>query len=723
MRGSSAATREAGTVAFRPPETRTMPLFPRPLRRLTEAAALVAGLVVAPAARAADPAAPVAPPYIDWSGPYLGLEGSAGASFGTFGFGPTRVGDRPVPAFRTGDATGRSDRGRDATTAVGGAFAGYNWQTGPWLAGVEVDAFGSNLKRPVASTVAGFGTEGIDPAFSLVRVKADAFGAVRGRLGVAFERTLVYATFGLAGAEARFLAVYPDAATGAAATARQTRGYLGFTLGAGVQFAVNEAVSLGIDYRYNDLGGSGRFGLGAVPGSGPVTTRASFIANEVMARLVWHPGGVRLPVEAEADAPAGALAERFSLHGQTTFFNQAVSGFRAPYRGPNSLVPNQAQATTTATLFLGLKLTDSTELYYNPEFSQGFGLSRTLGVAGFVNGEAQKAGAPFPKLRSARYFVKQTFGLGGETETLPDGPNQVATTYDVERITLIAGKFAMGDFFDGNRYAHDPRVDFANWGLWSSAAWDFPANLPGYTQGIVVEYNRPEFAVRAAYTQVPKEPSSDVLDPRVFERGGLVVELEERHVLPFLDQPGKLRLGAFTNVGNSANYRAVVGLTQAGVFDDINDAAGATRRPRRKSGFYLNLEQAVTADLGVFARASAADGRNENLSFTDIDRSFSGGLSLKGTAWGRADDTVGLGTSMNGLSPSHRAFFANGGLGLLIGDGRLTYAPERAVEAYYALSLGKALVLTADYQFVANPAYNRDRGPAHFFGTRLHADF
>jgi len=708
-----------------------MSLFLRSYRRLPETAALFAGLglgvVQAPWARAADPAARIAPAptVIDWSGGYLGLEGSAGASFGTFGFGPTTVGGRPVPAFRTGDATGRSDRGREATTAVGGAFAGYNWQTGPWLAGVEADVFGSNLKRPVASTVPGFGTETVDPAFSLVRVKADAFGAVRGRLGVAFERTLVYATFGLAGAEARFLAAYPDAATGAVDTAHRSRTYLGFTLGAGVQFAVNEQISLGIDYRYNDLGTSGRFDLGTVPGAagGPVSTRASFIANEVMARLIWHPGGLRLPADADDAAPDGALAERFSLHGQTTFFNQAVAGFRAPYSGANSLVPHQAQATTTATLFLGLKLTDSTELYYNPEFSQGFGLSRTLGVAGFVNGEAQKAGAPFPKLRSARYYVKQTFGLGGETETLADGPNQVATTYDVERITVIAGKFAMGDFFDGNKYAHDPRVDFANWGLWASAAWDFPANLPGYTQGIVVEYNRPEFAVRAAYTQVPKEPSSDVLDPRVFERGGFTVEFEERHVLPILDQPGKLRLGAFSNVGNSANYRDVVGLTQAGVFDDINDAVAASRRPRRKSGVYVNLEQAVTADLGVFARASAADGRNENLSFTDIDRSFSGGVSLKGTTWGRAADTVGLGTSMNQLSPSHRAFFANGGLGLLIGDGRLSYAPERAVEAYYALSLGKALVLTADYQFVANPAYNRDRGPAHFFGTRLHADF
>jgi len=465
-----------------------------------------------------------------------------------------------------------------------------------------------------------------------------------------------------------------------------------------------------------------------VPGGagGPGTARASFNANQLFARLMWFPDGLKVPPDPDETAPHdpdNGDTGRFSLHGQTTLIAQGVPGFRSPYEGAQSLIPHQARQTTTATIFLGLKLTDSTEVYYNPEFSQGFGLSRTLGVAGFVNGEAQKAGAPFPKLRSNRYYVKQTFGLGGETVEVPDGPNQVATRYDAERITLIAGKFALGDFFDGNIYAHDPRVDFFNWSLWGSSAWDFPANLPGFTQGVYAEYNRPEFAIRAAYTQVPKEPSSDVLDPRVFRRAGLNVEFEERHVLPWLEQPGKIRIGLFSNVGVSANNRDVVTLTQLGLFDDINDAVAATRRPRRKTGGYINLEQALTPELGLFARASLNDGRTENISFTDIDQSFSGGLSLKGKAWDRPDDTVGIGAAMNGLSPSHRAAFAAGYLGLLVGDGRLNYGTERALETYYALNLTKFVTLTFDYQFIDNPGYNRDRGPAHFFASRLHADF
>ncbi|BAQ48600.1 MULTISPECIES: carbohydrate porin [Methylobacterium] len=684
---------------------------------------LWAGLAQAADLRPPSPAPAEGPTYTDWSGPYLGVEGSAGASFGNYRFGPSTVGGRAIPAFQSGDSTRRSDAGRTATTAVGGLFGGYNWQTGPYLYGIEADLYGANLKRPVPSTALGFGYEDVDPAFSVIRAKTDLYGALRARLGYAFESYLVYATFGLAGADARVLATYPDAAAGTTATARKDLSFLGFTLGAGVQYAITPNLALGLDYRYIDLGRSGRFDLGAVPGLGPVATQAAFSSHQMMARLSWYPYGLRLPAEVAEDAPASRDTGRYSFHGQTTFVMQGVPGFRAPYRGENSLVPNQVQSTTTATLFLGVKLTDSTELYYNPEFSQGFGLSRTLGVAGFVNGEAQKAGAPFPKLRSNRYFIRQTFGLGGATEDVPDGVNQVAMTRDVERISVVAGKFALGDFFDGNVYAHDPRVDFMNWSIWGSSAWDFPANLPGFTQGVMVEYNRPEFAIRAAYTQVPKQPSNDVLDPRVFERAGTNIEFEERHVLPGLDQPGKLRIGLFSNVGNTANYRQVVDLTQGGVYDDINDAAAATRRPRRKTGAYINLEQALTPDLGLFARASVSDGRNESLSFTDVDRSVSGGLSLKGTAWERPSDTVGIGGAINGLSPSHRAYFANGGLGLLIGDGRLTYGTERAFETYYALSLTKAVTVSFNYQLVVNPAYNRDRGPANFFGTRLHADF
>ncbi len=115
------------------------------------------------------------------------------------------------------------------------------------------------------------------------------------------------------------------------------------------------------------------------------------------------------------------------------------------------------------TAFAGVRLWQGGEFYFDPELAQGFGLNSTLGIAGFPNGEAQKAGAAEPKFRAQRYYLKQTWGLGGEQEDVADAANQLPGKRDIDRITLIVGRFAVGDFFDNNSYAHDPRADFMNW--------------------------------------------------------------------------------------------------------------------------------------------------------------------------------------------------------------------------------------------------------------------
>jgi len=289
---------------------------------------------------------------------------------------------------------------------------------------------------------------------------------------------------------------------------------------------------------------------------------------------------------------------------------------------------------------------------------------------------------------------------------------------DIDRITVIVGRFAIGDFFDGNSYAKDPRADFMNWAMWSSAAYDFPADLPGYTRGAVVELNRKDWAVRAGLFQVPNAPNGDIL---TFKTGGAVVEFEERHTI--LDQPGKLRLGVFGNRGNTGNYRDALAISAADPTLDINDVIVGIRRDNLKYGFYVNAEQQIMKDIGLFARASWNDGHSEILSFTDIDRSVSGGFSIKGSYLGREADTIGLGGAINGLSAAHRNFLAAGGLGLLIGDGRINYRTEKILEAYYAYSVDKSTTLTFDYQLIANPAYNADRGPVSIFSGRVHAEF
>ncbi len=257
-----------------------------------------------------------------------------------------------------------------------------------------------------------------------------------------------------------------------------------------------------------------------------------------------------------------------------------------------------------------------------------------------------------------------------------------------------------------------------NWAMWSSAAWDFPADLPGYTRGAVVELNRKDWAVRGALVEVPSQPNSEIL---TFKTGGAVVEFEERHAI--FEQPGKLRLGVFGNQCVMGNYSQAVAIEATDPTQDINNVMASIRHVNPKYGVYANLEQQIIGDVGLFARASWNDGSNEILSFTDIDRSVSGGLSIKGSFWGRPTDTVGIGGAVNGLSAAHRDYLAAGGIGLLIGDGQLNYSPERIFEAYYAYSVAKGVTLTADYQLITNPAYNADRGPVSIFASRLHGEF
>jgi len=142
-----------------------------------------------------------------------------------------------------------------------------------------------------------------------------------------------------------------------------------------------------------------------------------------------------------------------------------------------------------------------------------------------------------------------------------------------------------------------------------------------------------------------------------------------------------------------------------------------------KRGFGINFEQAISSDVGVFGRASWADGQTETYAFTEIDRSVSGGVSFKGGIYGRAQDTFGTAFVRNSLSAEHRDYLAAGGLGFFIGDGRLNYRSETIVEAFYSLSVVKSAWISFDLQRIGNPAYNADRGPGIVVSARLHYEF
>jgi high affinity Mn2+ porin len=588
------------------------------------------------------------------------------------------------------------------TGLVGGFQAGYNLQLpNNVVVGLEGNlSFTSPIDHP-ATGIAPFNTT------------FDYFGTARGRIGYAFGNLLPFVTAGPAWGQTK---VDLNDQNGNVVSSKSTT-HVGWAVGAGVEYALRDPWSATFEYNYIDLGPK-TYVLDNSPRSVLNVDPKLHIFKLGLNYRLWDtpsPSSSSSP----AKAPATAESDNWNIHGQTTFIEQAYPSFRSPYAGANSLPGSgQGRETWTATAFIGWRLWEGGEFYFNPELAQGFGLAGTLGLAGFPNGEAQKAGTEFPKIRAQRFFFRQTFGLGGEQEAVDDGPNQLAGKRDIDRVTLTIGRIAIGDIFDNNAYAHDPRADFMNWAIWSSAAYDFPADLPGFTRGAVAELNHKDWALRAGYFQVPEQPNSDVL---VFKTGGAIVELEERYVI--FDQAGKLRLGAFANRGHTGNYSDALAITSADPSIDINTAMATTQQDRLKYGFYANAEQAINKDVGVFARVSWNDGHNQILSFTDIDRSISGGMSINGNKWGRSNDTFGVGGAINGLSGSHRDFLAAGGLGLLIGDGQLNYRAEKIIEAYYAFGLAKWATLTLDYQFVADPAYNADRGPASIYSMRLHAEF
>jgi high affinity Mn2+ porin len=421
------------------------------------------------------------------------------------------------------------------------------------------------------------------------------------------------------------------------------------------------------------------------------------------------PAAEKPKVEDAATAP-----EDYSLHFQGTMVSQGHPGFHAPYAGPRSLASfAEIRNSYTTTLFLGARLWKGAEVYADPEMSAGEGIGQLVGIAGYPNGDVARVLNSAPGVYLARGYFRQIIGFGGETETVPADQNQLAATYDISRLTLTAGKFSAADQFDNNAYSHDPRAQFLNWALMSNGAWDYPADVRGYTLGATAELNQPRWAVRYGIFMEPAEASGGPLDYHIGRAFGQAAEYEQRYQIA--NKPGKLRLLAFLNHAHMGSYTDAAML----VPPDIT----RTRRYSVKYGFGINLEQQLTGDLGLFARIGWNNGRREDWAFTEIDRTASVGLSLKGTRWSRPDDTVGLAGVLNGLSDEHRRYLSNGGVGFIIGDGKLTYDLEEIAETYYSAKLFKIFYLTGDLQFVNHPAYNRDRGPVVVGAIRLHVQF
>ncbi|MGO4152837.1 carbohydrate porin [Cupriavidus sp. YAF13] len=439
-----------------------------------------------------------------------------------------------------------------------------------------------------------------------------------------------------------------------------------------------------------------------------------------LAGMAPMPAQAQEKAEASSGAPVQADApEDYAFHGQTTYIWQRKPSFGAAYSGANSLTADRTKSYSfSTTLDLGLRLWRGAEFHFNPEVTQGVPFSELHGLGGLSNGELAKVSSTNPVFYRARAFVRQTWGLGGGSEQVDADFNQLAGSVDKRRVVLTAGNFGVLDVFDQNEYGSDPRTQFMNWSFMAHGSFDYPADARGYNWGVALEYVGDMWSVRLGRFLQPLESNGLELDTRMFKHYGDILEFEKRYNLA--GQPGVARLLLWRN---KARMGAFSDAAQLGAATGATPDVANVREEHAKIGAGLSLMQRVNESLGVFARANMSDDKTETYAFTEIGRQVAAGGVLNGNAWGRPRDVVGLALSVNMLGSRHQAYLAAGGQGAFLGDGALRYGPEQVVELFYSFQPVKYLSISPDFQYIRNPGYNRDRGPAKFYGVRLHAEF
>jgi high affinity Mn2+ porin len=646
----------------------------------------------------------------DWTGVYVG--GHLGYATGSSDWTATQAGAATPLAGSLDLFNGFNAFGGTGSYLLG-LQAGYNHMLPSRVVfGTEADISFPNLlsgNQTISSPLIGLAN---------YQDQVEMSGTVRGRIGYAPGNWLFYATGGFAYSFDHLTrSQIAGVAVGGTAVAGTVEDLfmiprVGSVVGAGVEFALTPRWMARLEYLYADYGShSVDFPAGAQRFTSDLTVQT------VRVGLDYRLGRGGIDPQIFTKGPDALDLGSFAVHGQTTVVEAYAPPFTSPYIGQKSLTPNQGRETWDATLGLGVKLWRGAEFWFDPSIDQGFGLSATQGVAGFPTATAFRVGASVPYPRLQKYFVRQTIDLGGDTQRVDVGLNQFAGSQTADRLVITIGKFAVTDLFDTNKYANNPRRDFMNLALINAATFDSATDAWGYTYGAAAEWYQGDWTLRGGLFDLSVVPNSTELD-QSFAQFQWLGEIERRYEL--WGHPGKVAVTGFLSRGRMGSFQDAIDLAQAtGSSADIT----AVREYRSRGGVSMNVEQEITPDLGVFMRAGWANDNIEPYEYTDVGRTIAAGLALKGMQWHRPDDTFGLAGILNGISKVHEEFFNDGGLGILIGDGRLPHpGPEQIVEMYYQLPV-LASTVTFDYQFIVNPAYNRDRGPVSVLGARWHTEF
>ena len=424
----------------------------------------------------------------------------------------------------------------------------------------------------------------------------------------------------------------------------------------------------------------------------------------------------------DAESPASVrLSERFWLSGQANFITQYNPAFFAKYSGPNSFGPaGDTASSRVLTLYTGARLSANTEIFFDLETAGGSGLSQALGIAGFTNLDVVRN----PTLGSAPYvgrvMLHQIIPLSKQSDDAVRGPLSLVSKLPTRRLELRLGKLSTADFFDVNGIGSDSHLQFMNWAADNNAAFDYAADTRGYTYGFIAEFYNHNYVLRFGEMLMPKVANGLELDWNLTRARAQNMEAE-LHISPFHNRPAIVRLLSFINVANMGSYREAIQGFRSGP-DAAPDITAYRRQGRLKYGFGVNLEQQLSEGWRAYARLGWNDGRNESFAYTESDRALSLGSDIRGSRWRRPEDKLGSAFLLDGISGDHRTYLALGGLGFILGDGGLRYGLEKIWETYYNFHVWRGVYLGGDVQYVWNPGYNQDRGPATVFSFRAHIE-
>src|SRR5579875_3897885 len=407
------------------------------------------------------------------------------------------------------------------------------------------------------------------------------------------------------------------------------------------------------------------------------------------------------------------------LGAQYTFVDQHQYALRSPYSGPLSLkAAGDTEQSHTFGAYFGVQLPARVQFYFDVEMFKGAGVSGATGLAGLTNGDVIRSGVAQLGKRAyvARRFLRWTLPLDGDPQPVERAQDQLPGSQAARR---IEGKMAVNDDFDRNRYANSTRTQFMNWTLWNNGAWDFAADTRGYTNGAMIAWVNPHWTLRYGIYQMPTMANGQTLEAPLQRARGEQAQLTVRGS----PDGWAMRLLVYRNLGRMGIYRDALAIAEA--TGHTPDIVADDHDGRRKYGYAINAELPLAdgGGTGLFARYGWNDGKTESFVFTEVDRNASIGAQLSGMHWHRAQDRLGIAFDMNALSRDHRDYLAAGGCGFLLCDGRLDYGHEEIAEAYYAFQPFPHFTLSPDFQFIRDPGYNRDRGPARFVGIRAHLEY